>query len=539
MGYKNKKSSIYLPILLSVILVAGIYFGIHLERAKVSGYNPKYLQISKLNGILSFVEAEYVDSVDLKNLEEAAIPAILSQLDPHSIYIPAMDVARVNEPLEGNFEGIGVSFNMPNDTIVIISVIPGGPSEKVGVLASDRIVKIGDKIVAGLNINSDDIVKKLKGPRGTKVTIGIKRKSVDDILYFTITRDKIPLYSVDVSYMANDSTGFIKISKFARTTFNEFMEALEDLKNKGMTQLILDLRGNSGGYLDAATNIANQFLPEGALIVYTEGRAHGRENTLTNGAGEFQQGKILILMDEWSASASEIIAGAIQDNDRGIIMGRRSFGKGLVQEPLVLSDGSMIRLTIARYYTPTGRCIQKPYSNGNDDYYQDLHSRYENGEFLVADSIQFADSLKYTTPGGKVVYGGGGIMPDVFVPVDTVGITNYFRQVRNKGLMYRFAFEYVDKNRAKLIDYTNAEEIEAFLDSQNLLSGFVDYASENGVPKNAQDLLESKHIIHTEIKAYIARNMIDNKGFYPIWSDIDYTFNQALEYLSVESFNNQ
>jgi len=534
MGYKNKKSSIYLPILLSVILVAGIYFGIHLERAKVSGYNPQYFQITKLNGILNFVEAEYVDSVDLKNLEEAAIPAILSQLDPHSIYIPALDVARVNEPLEGNFEGIGVSFNMPNDTIVIISVIPRGPSEKVGVLAGDRIVKIGDEIVAGLNINSDDIVKKLKGPRGTKVIIGVKRKSVDEILYFTITRDKIPLYSVDVSYMANDSTGFIKISKFARTTYNEFMEALEDLKDKGMTQLILDLRGNSGGYLDAATNIANQFLPEETLIVYTEGRAHGRENTLTNGAGEFQQGKILILMDEWSASASEIIAGAIQDNDRGIIMGRRSFGKGLVQEPLVLSDGSMIRLTIARYYTPTGRCIQKSYSNGNDDYYMDLHSRYANGEFMEADSIQFADSLKFITPGGKVVYGGGGIMPDVFVPIDTVGVTNYFIQVRNKGLMYRFAFEYVDKNRTKLTDYTNAEEIEAFLDSQNLLTSFVDYASKNGVPKNAQDLLESKHIIHTEIKAYIARNMLDNRGFYPIWNNIDYTFNQAIEYLSEE-----
>ena len=539
MGYKNKKSSIYLPILLSAILVAGMYFGIHLERAKVSGYNPQYFQITKLNGILNFVKAEYVDSVDLKNLEEAAIPAILSQLDPHSIYIPALDVARVNEPLEGNFEGIGVSFNMPNDTIVIISVIPRGPSEKVGILAGDRIVKIEDEIVAGLNINSDDIVKKLKGPRGTKVIIGVKRKSVDEILYFTITRDKIPLYSVDVSYMANDSTGFIKISKFARTTYNEFMEALEDLKSKGMTQLILDLRGNSGGYLDAATNIANQFLPEGALIVYTEGRAHGRENTLTNGAGEFQKGKILILIDEWSASASEIIAGAIQDNDRGIIMGRRSFGKGLVQEPLVLSDGSVIRLTIARYYTPTGRCIQKSYSNGNDDYYMDLHSRYANGEFMEADSIHFADSLKYVTPGGKVVYGGGGIMPDVFVPIDTIGITNYFRQVRNKGLMYRFAFEYVDKNRAKLIDYSNAEDIEAFLDSQNLLASFVDYASENGVPRNAQDLLESKHIIHTEIKAYIARNMIDNKGFYPIWNNIDYTFNQAIEYLSRESFNNQ
>ena len=269
MGYKNKKSSIYLPIIFSLILVAGIYLGKHLERSKVTGYNPQYLQISKLNGVLSFVEAEYVDSVDRKILEEVAIPVMLEKLDPHSIYIPAMDVARVNEPLEGNFEGIGVSFNMPNDTVVIISVIPRGPSEKVGIIAGDRIVKIEDSIVAGMNINSDDIVKQLKGPRGTQVNIGIKRKSVEETLYFSITRDKIPLYSVDVSYMANDSTGFIKISKFARTTYSEFMEALEDLQSKGMTQLILDLRGNSGGYMDAATNIANQFLPKGTLIVYS------------------------------------------------------------------------------------------------------------------------------------------------------------------------------------------------------------------------------------------------------------------------------
>jgi len=535
MGYKNKKSSIYLPIIFSLILVAGIYLGKHLERSKVTGYNPQYLQISKLNGILSFVEAEYVDSVDKKMLEEVAIPVMLEKLDPHSIYIPAMDVRRVNEPLEGNFEGIGVSFNMPNDTIVIISVTPRGPSEKVGIIAGDRIVKIENKIVAGMNINSNDIVKQLKGPRGTEVNIGVKRKSVEEVLNFSITRDKIPLYSVDVSYMANDSTGFIKISKFARTTYKEFMEALEDLQSKGMTQLILDLRGNSGGYMDASTNIANQFLPKGALIVYTEGRTHGRENTIANGAGEFQEGEVLILMDEWSASASEIIAGAIQDNDRGTIMGRRSFGKGLVQEPLVLRDGSMIRLTIARYYTPTGRCIQKSYSNGNEDYFHDLQSRYMNGEFLEADSIQFADSLKFTTPGGKIVYGGGGIMPDIFVPIDTTGMTNYFRQSRNKGIMYRYAFEYVDKNRDKLDNFSNAEDLEAFLDSQNIIANFVSFASKNGVPPNPQEFLESQYIIHIEVKAYIARNMLDNIGFYPIWNNIDYTFNQAIEYISKES----
>ncbi len=532
MNYKNSKRNIYLPLIFSLLLIAGIYLGISLERIRSNELASQHFYISKLNSILNFVEAKYVDSVNLSELEEAAIPPILEQLDPHSIYIPANDVLTVNEPLEGNFEGIGVSFNMPDDTIVIISVIKGGPSEKAGILAGDRIIEIENKNVAGLGINSNDIVKQLKGPRGTRVKVGIKRKYVEEILDFTITRDKIPLYSLDASFMVNDSIGFIKISKFARTTYNEFMEALTSLRKEGMTKMIFDLRGNSGGYMDAATNIANQFLAEKALIVYTEGRSHGRENTIANGKGQFQDGELIILIDEWSASASEIIAGAIQDNDRGSIMGRRSFGKGLVQEPLILSDGSMIRLTIARYYTPTGRCIQKSYSNGNADYFHDLEIRYLNGEFMEADSIQFADSLKYTTPGGKVVYGGGGIMPDIFVPVDTTGLSTYFLMLRNKGLIYRFAFEYSDRNRNELVKYTDAKQIEDYLNSQDLLTEFVKFASQNGVIKDSAALKESGFIIHTQIKAYIARNMIDNKGFYPIWTKIDNTFRQAVKQLS-------
>ncbi len=530
--YQNKKITIYLPILLSIVLAGGILLGIQLNKSQINQGSVFNLRIDKLSGILNFIEAEYVDSVDRKDLEEVAIPNILEQLDPHSIYIPARDVARISEPLEGNFEGIGVSFNMPNDTVIIINVISGGPSEKVGIIAGDRIVRINDRIVAGVKIHQDDIVKKLKGPRGTKVKVGIQRRSTTEILDFDITRDKIPLYSVDAAYIVNDSTGYIKISKFARTTYNEFQKALDKLGQEGMNQLIVDLRGNSGGYMDVATKMANQFLSKGKLIVYTEGRSQARENFYADGAGKFQKGKVIVLLDELSASASEILAGAIQDNDRGTIMGRRSFGKGLVQEPLVLHDGSMIRLTVARYYTPTGRCIQKPYTNGTEDYYHDLQDRYLNGEFQIADSIHFADSLKYTTPEGKIVYGGGGIMPDIFIPIDTTGITPYFRQVRNRGLMYRYAFKYTDQNRSSLEAYKNVTDLKIYLELQDLFNKFVKYAASNGVKPSQKDIEESEFLIHTEIKAYIARNMLDNAGFYPIWRDIDYTLQEAVKYLS-------
>ena len=338
MSFQNKKSTTYFPLALSIILIIGMLLGIQIEKRQVTRLHDVIPKMDKLTGILNFIEAEYVDSVSKSDLEESAIPDILSSLDPHSVYIPARDVVRVNEPLQGNFDGIGVSFNMPNDTVIINTVIQGGPSEKVGLLAGDRIVEINDSVVAGRHVNQNDIVKQLKGPRGTKVKVGILRKEVPDLIKFTITRAKIPLYSVDVSYMLNDSTGYIKISKFARTTNKEFLEAVKKLKNLGMAQMILDLRLNSGGYMDAAIHIANQFLPKNTLIVYTKGRSHPREDFFADGTGKFQKGKLVVLIDEFSASASEILAGAIQDNDRGTIMGRRSIGKGLVQEPLVLSD---------------------------------------------------------------------------------------------------------------------------------------------------------------------------------------------------------
>ena len=535
MSFQNKKSTTYFPLALSVILIIGMLLGIQLEKRQVTKMHTLIPKTDKLQGILDFIAAEYVDSVSKSDLEESAIPNILSNLDPHSVYIPARDVARVNEPLRGNFDGIGVSFNMPNDTVVINTVIQGGPSEKVGLLAGDRIVEINDSVVAGRHINQNDIVKQLKGPRGTKVKVGILRKEVPDLINFTITRAKIPLYSVDVSYMMNDSTGYIKISKFARTTNKEFLKAIEKLKNLGMTQMVLDLRLNSGGYMDAATHIANQFLPKNTLIVYTKGKAHPREDFFADGTGKFQKEKLVVLIDEFSASASEILAGAIQDNDRGTIMGRRSFGKGLVQEPLVLSDGSAIRLTIARYYTPTGRCIQKSYSKGTAEYYHDIQERISNGEFEIADSIHFNDSLKFETPGGRIVYGGGGIMPDVFIPMDTTGISPWFIQLRNRGLIYLYALDYTDRNRVPLEQFKTAFSLKENLSKQPIFSNFIRYAKSKGLTPTKTDLKTSGRIVQIQIEAYIARNMLDNDGFYPIWQDIDHTLQEANKFLSKKS----
>jgi len=531
--YKNRKLSIYLPVLLSIVLAGGILIGLQLNKSQgVTSSRSFHKKPDKLNGILNFIEAAYVDTVNIKDLEEVAIPKILEHLDPHSIYIPARDFQRVNEPLEGNFDGIGVSFTMPNDTVIINSVISGGPSEKIGLAAGDRIIKINDKVVAGVKIHQDSIVKRLKGPRGTEVKVGISRSGVTETIDFTITRDKIPLYSVDVAYMVNDSTGYIKITKFARTTYHEFMDGLNSLKKKGMNQLIVDLRSNGGGYMDAAIKLANQFLEDKTLIVYTQGRTQTRENFYADGSGNCKNGKIVILMDEYSASASEIVAGAIQDNDRGTIIGRRSFGKGLVQEPLMLSDGSAIRLTVARYYTPTGRCIQKPYNKGYDSYMHDLHDRFINGEFEKADSIHFNDTLKYKTPKGKIVYGGGGIMPDVFIPIDTTWATPYFVKVRNKGLIYKFAFEYSDKNRNLLESFKTPDKLKQHLESQHIYKQFNEYANKNGIPSTIQDKKESMHLISTQIEAYTGRNILDNAGFYPIWKDIDQTLLKAIDYIS-------
>jgi carboxyl-terminal processing protease len=534
MQYNNKYKDLFYPIALALVLGIGILVGVALNRGEGRKSLTVFPRADKLSSVLSYIENQYVDTVSISKLVESTIPTLLKNLDPHSVYIPASELQQVNEPLDGGFDGIGISFNMPNDTIIVISTIPGGPSERVGLEAGDRIITINDSIVAGVNFPQNDVVKLLKGPTGTKVNVGILREGLNEIVVFEIIRDKVPIYSVDVSFMVTPETGYIKISRFARTTYKEFLEAVEKLQSQGMKKIIIDLRSNTGGYMDAATNIANEFLPEGKLIVYTQGKARPRQNIFSNARGRCIDTPVAIIIDEFSASASEILAGAIQDNDRGIVVGRRSFGKGLVQEQVLFSDGSALRLTIARYYTPTGRSIQKPYQAGSDDYFNDISNRYLHGEFQEKDSIQQTDSLKFTTPAGRTVYGGGGVMPDFFIPLDTVGVSPYFNQISRRNLIYRFAFNFTDKHRKEMSSMKDYRTIEQYLQKTNLLEQFIEYAKKAGVAPNPNQINKSKLIIETQIKAYIARNVIDNDGFYPIITRIDNTLLRTIDIIEKE-----
>jgi carboxyl-terminal processing protease len=531
MKYKNTRTSIYFPIILAFAIVIGILIGRYFRSNFSETRFYIYPRADKLNSILNYIEKEYVDKVSKKYLVEKTIPRLLEELDPHSLYIPAKDLQQVNEPLEGNFTGIGIQFNVLNDTLVVISTIANGPSEKVGILAGDRIIKVNDEMVAGVQMPSDSIVKRLRGPKGTRVIVQVLRRDVDDLITFNIIRDNIPLYSVDVGYMIEKDIGYIKINNFSASTDQEFITTFNDLRSQGLEKLILDLRNNGGGYMDAAVNIADQFLGDKELIVYTEGNAKGRTDYHSNPGGLCKDIEIVILIDEGSASASEILAGAIQDNDRGLIIGRRSFGKGLVQEQKLLPDSSAIRLTIARYYTPTGRCIQKPYNNGLVEYINDLNNRYIRGEFAIEDSIHLNDSLKYVTPKGKTVFGGGGIMPDIFVPIDTTGVTNYLVNVRNRGLLYSFALQYADDNRSDLEKLQNPEDFVKFLNKRNVVDIFARYAAGKGVPEVPSEIKTSEEILKTQLYAYIARNIIDNRGFYIIIKDIDNTLQEAVKVL--------
>ncbi len=530
----NKKRVVYLPIIIAFAIVSGIFIGRYYKNENTEKRFYIYPRTDKITNVINYISKEYVDPVAKESIVEKSIPKLLEELDPHSQYIPASDLQRVNEPLEGNFSGIGVQFNMLNDTLVVIQTIANGPSEKIGILAGDRIISVNDEPVAGVDMPSDSIVNKLRGPIGTKVEVGVLRREVDDILNFEITRDNIPLYSIDVAYIINDDIGYIKINQFSRTTFEEFVTSVNKLKTQNMQKMILDLRGNGGGYMNAAINITDQFLPDRELIVYTQGQARPREEFTSTPGGICKDIPVTVLIDEGSASASEILAGAIQDNDRGKIIGRRSFGKGLVQEQNVFSDGSAIRLTIARYYTPTGRSIQKPYTNGREDYYHDISRRYTRGEFEHEDSIHFADSLKYITPGGNIVYGGGGIMPDVFVPFDTTGFSDYLASVRNRGLIYRFSLQYADDHREQLERYVSYKELLTYLQQQELLQAFVKYAEKKGVPGNNKEISISREILETQLYAYISRNILDNEGFYPLLQNIDNTLQKAIALYSLE-----
>jgi carboxyl-terminal processing protease len=537
---KNKYST-YLPIFFAIVLIAGILIGNRLT--PVSTGNPDLFHLNtkkydKLSDMVNFIVQEYVDTVDKDQLTVDGINGILKDLDPHSQYISAEDFHEVTDPLLGNFEGIGIQFRIENDSIIVIQTIPGGPSEKSGLLAGDRIVKIDDTLVAGVKFSDMDAMKKLKGKKGSKVKVSVFRRGLSNLLDFSITRGVIPTYSIDVAFMPSESVGYIKLSKFSATTYDEFKKAVTDLKEKGMNKLILDLRDNAGGYLQAAIDVSDEFLPKDKLIVYTEGKSQPRESFYATAKGNLESNDILILIDEGSASASEIVAGAIQDNDRGQIVGRRSFGKGLVQRQLDFPDGSALRLTVARYYTPTGRCIQKPYTRGDgfEEYYNESYHRFMNGEFEEADSIHFNDSLKYITPGGKVLYGGGGIMPDIFIPVDKESRLIYYNKLLQSGLIFRFAFEYTDRHRNEFQKYQGFDDFnKQFFITSVLLEEFIAYAGKNGVAQDDEGLEYAKSKISTLLKAYISRNLYDDNGFYPIFLSIDKPFIEAMAFINQQN----
>jgi carboxyl-terminal processing protease len=537
---QNNRYVKYLPILFSIVLIIGIIVGSRLTPVSTSNkgiFNIDLSGYDKLSDVVNYILKEYVDSVSRKDLTEEAIDGILTHLDPHSQYIPAEDFNIVNDPLIGNFEGIGIQFRIEEDTIMVVRPIPGGPSEKVGLMAGDRIVTVDDSLIAGVGVTDQMAMSMLKGKRGTNVRVSIFRRGIDELLDFVIIRDIIPTYSVDVYFMPVDSVGYIKVSKFSATTFDEFVNATDNLKARGMTKLILDLRQNSGGYLQAAIDMADEFLEKGKLIVYTEGHNQPRETFYATKSGNLENKELIILIDGGSASASEIVAGAIQDNDRGLIVGRRSYGKGLVQRQLDFIDGSALRLTVARYYTPTGRCIQKPYNpnEGFDEYFEESYHRYENGELQVRDSIHFNDSLKYVTPEGKVVYGGGGIMPDVFIPLEKDKKWIYYNKLATKGLIFKYAFEYTDRNRKQLKKYDTFEKFDSEFETDNsFFNKFLKYAEDKGVMTDTDGLEYSSDRIKILLKAYIARNLFDDKGFYPIYLRIDDAFNKSLEIFSEE-----
>ena len=532
---KNK----LIPFLMAICLVAGILIGTfytnHFSGNKLGIINTSS---NKLNALLHIIDEQYVDTVNMFNLVEEAMPQILAELDPHSSYIPAKDLEAVNSDLKCSFSGIGVQFTIQDDTIHINSVIPGGPSEKVGLLAGDRIVEVDDSSFVGKIVTNEEAMRRLKGEKGSKVKLGIYRPGEKDILHFTIVRGDIPVKSIDAAYMVNDKFGYVKVNKFGETTYPELLVALAKLAQANCKGMIIDLRGNTGGYMAAAIQMVNEFLPNNKLIVYTEGRKSPRENYTSNGTGSSQTMPLIVLMDEGSASASEIFAGAIQDNDRGTIIGRRSFGKGLVQQPIEFSDGSAIRLTIARYYTPSGRCIQKPYEKGNDaEYEMDIITRYEHGEFFSADSIKQNIKEIYHTGLGRTVYGGGGIMPDIFVPQDTTGMTSYYRMAATRGLIVRYTLDYTDKNRSKLQEYDTPEKMEAYLKKQNLLEKFAEYAESKGLKRRNILMYKSKKLFEESLYGNVIYNMLGMEAYIAYSNQTDKTVQKALEVLEKgESF---
>ncbi len=535
---KNNRTRL-IPFLLAIALIAGIAIGTfyanHFSGNKLGIINTSS---NKLNALLRIIDDQYVDTVNISDLVEEAMPQILSELDPHSSYIPAKDLEAVTADLKGSFSGIGIQFTIQNDTIHVNNVIQGGPSEKVGLMAGDRIVEVDDSAFVGKIVTNEEAMKRLKGEKGSKVKLGVYRPGEKELLHFTVVRGNIPVKSIDAAYMINEKVGYVKVNKFGETTYPELLIALAKLSQKNCEGLIIDLRGNTGGYMAAAIQMVNEFLPNNRLIVYTQGRKSPRQDYNSNGTGSNQKMPLVVLVDEGSASASEIFAGAIQDNDRGTIVGRRSFGKGLVQQPIEFSDGSAIRLTIARYYTPSGRCIQKPYEKGKESEYElDLLTRYEHGEFFSADSIKQNETEVYRTRLGRPVYGGGGIMPDIFVPQDTTGMTSYFRMAANRGLIIRYTFEYTDQNRSTLQKYDTTEKMEEYLKKQNLLNNFAAWAEKKGLKRRNNLMAKSRKLFEMSLYGNIIYNMLGMEAYVEFLNETDKTVLKAVEILEKgESF---
>ena len=526
----EKKNNRFMPILMAISVVVGILIGTfyanHFSGNRLSIINSGS---NKLNNLLRLVDDQYVDTVNVNDLVEKAMPQILSELDPHSVYISAKDMQIANDDLKGSFSGVGIEFIIRQDTLHVQNVIKNGPAERAGVIAGDMIVKVDDKNFTGKTLTNEEAMHKLKGPKDTKVKLGILRNKEKTIRNFVVTRGDIPTKSVTAAYMLNDNTGYIRIKNFGENTYPELLIALAQLSQKGFENLTIDLRGNTGGYLESAVQIANEFLPKGQLIVYTQGRRSPRQEFRSDGRGSYQQIPLVVLIDEGSASASEILAGAIQDNDRGTIIGRRSFGKGLVQKPMAFNDGSMIRLTIARYYSPSGRCIQKPYVSGdNKDYEEDLMARYQHGEFFSQDSIKHTGPA-YKTRIGREVFGGGGITPDIFVAEDTTDVTSYYKQAAMSGLILQFAFEYTDDNRQKLNEYKTMKDLEKYLLKQNMVEKFASYAEKNGLKRRNLMIQRSHKLLERYLHSRIIYNMMSEEAWLQYLNDNDSAIKETLK----------
>jgi carboxyl-terminal processing protease len=528
----KKRLNVWLPLLFALVLALGMYLGSKLQTETANG--PSIVLRNggnKLDQILKLVENRYVDSVDTEDLTDKTIAELLTQLDPYSAYIPAANYEEANQPLEGNFEGIGIEFYKLNDTILVVSALSGGPSEQVGLRGGDKIVTVDSVLVAGQNLSNEAIIKKLRGKKGSKVRVGIKRNGQKELMSFTITRDRIPIYSVDIAYLVAPAVGYIKINKFSATTADEFRQAFVKLSSSTpLKGLVLDLRGNPGGYLDAAIRLADEFLPDGKLITYTEGRTQPRRDFSSSSSGLFETGKLVVLIDEGSASASEIVSGAIQDWDRGEVIGRRSFGKGLVQEQFDMRDGSAVRLTVSRYYTPSGRSIQKPYESGKSS--DDFLERLERGELFSADSIHQNDSLQFRTASGRLVFGGGGIMPDVFVPADSNKFSDYFNAINNTGTLIQFSYVYADQQREQLERFKTAEAfVKGFQVDAALVQALIAYAKSEGIENKGEAYKKDLDTIRLYLKANIGRQLFSNEAFFPVIQQRDKTLIKALEVL--------